>query len=692
MRRVVGVIGIIMLFWMVGCGGGGSGSSKTATKTIGADGGTIESGDKKVVLTIPAGALDTDTEITIEKRDLSEVPAAFSEEDVAAYYELLPDGLVFNTEAVFSYSLDERPVLSETNITIEYPDILTLENNISENLPVAVKVVEADNAAFAEVPLTHFSPYVISKSKGYWTVKTTLPSEADVMEETVHFYDFNARKMGYSLSWYELKDAGYEVEDFSGAAYQYLGKRYVEPDPLSMTDHVVNLETTHRCTRAGIQSFVATVTATGRLQKDDISLPVYDTISINFSRKINCRSEADASSSSASSVMSDGGGESSLPASSSVSSAISSSSASSAAAQSVSVAAGVYSFGPGLEAVVKFRFREYYEDETQDDPVYPVTMVTQFGTMTIDIGDGGKEVSGYDFSTEPSYWYGGIALTGRLDTKSLILYGGQSAVLANYDTENSEFYPYVSYLSGGGYKNMTDGIKFTADYSEQAAGRDAEIEEGAMLVDNTSDRLIFVEYFEDENGDYFGRNSDKTIMGSTNFPAKTGSMVSAFQLVKDGPIIAVGSGSPGSIHYDSDGTGAGTGTKIGDAGNTPRRIRCLLPVCAVSNYGSNALTILSWDGSAQPSITATQSVGTGPVGIDLKADGDGAKIISTGFADNTYTVTTVDGAGAVTDNVTKSVPNGCTSPAHAVWIEDATNTKAVISCYDGAVAVVDTAE
>ncbi len=92
-RSRIAAIGLALL---AGCGGGGGSDTPTsASVEIDASGGSASSADKRLTLTIPAGALANPTAITIE-----EVPAG----NGAIAYSLAPDGLVFATPA--SVALD----------------------------------------------------------------------------------------------------------------------------------------------------------------------------------------------------------------------------------------------------------------------------------------------------------------------------------------------------------------------------------------------------------------------------------------------------------------------------------------------------------------------------------------------------------------------------------------------------------
>jgi hypothetical protein len=125
----------------------------------------------------------------------------------------------------------------------------------------------------------------------------------------------------------------------------------------------------------------------------------------------------------------------------------------------------------------------------------------------------------------------------------------------------------------------------------------------------------------------------------------------------------------------------GIGTLVGAVGNNPRRIRCVPShqICAVSNFGSDSLTIVRWNGQGTASIAATQTVGDGPVGISLRADGVNVLVISTGFNDNTHTITTIAPDGTVVSSVTSAAPDGCVNPGHALWLRSAPDT-VVLTC------------
>jgi hypothetical protein len=145
-----------------------------------------------------------------------------------------------------------------------------------------------------------------------------------------------------------------------------------------------------------------------------------------------------------------------------------------------------------------------------------------------------------------------------------------------------------------------------------------------------------------------------------------------------GQVIVVTDGVPGEIYLAEPAFSQGPITFIGNAGNDPRRVRCLSGICAISNFSSDSLTIVQWDGSPGATVASTVDVGDGPVGIDLKEVGGNLSVISTGFNDNTYTVSVIAPDGSVVSNDTSPVPDGCVNPGHAIWLNN--TDQAVVTC------------
>jgi hypothetical protein len=143
-----------------------------------------------------------------------------------------------------------------------------------------------------------------------------------------------------------------------------------------------------------------------------------------------------------------------------------------------------------------------------------------------------------------------------------------------------------------------------------------------------------------------------------------------------GPLVAVADGSPGALFYGrpvADGAG-----KIADVGNAPRQVRCLDGICVVTNYGSDSVNVFRWPDAAQPPTSiGSAAVGDGPIGVDLIRRGASVLALTTGFNDNSYSITTINQAtGEVLGN-TKTVLSDCQGPGWGAFISA---TQAILTC------------
>ena len=158
--------------------------------------------------------------------------------------------------------------------------------------------------------------------------------------------------------------------------------------------------------------------------------------------------------------------------------------------------------------------------------------------------------------------------------------------------------------------------------------------------------------------------------GYSQFPTTEGAVLSGFRRAKGGPIVAVTEGTPGKIwKHPATGDFREVPVPLGASENNPRRVRCAPnTVCAVSNFGSDSLTILTWDASDNIAVVGNVSVGDGPVGIDIRLRTDGnVEVVSSGFNDNSYSITVLRQNGSTVSNQKKAVPTGCTAPGHVIW-------------------------
>ncbi|MBI4651387.1 hypothetical protein HY745_08920 [Candidatus Desantisbacteria bacterium] len=153
-------------------------------------------------------------------------------------------------------------------------------------------------------------------------------------------------------------------------------------------------------------------------------------------------------------------------------------------------------------------------------------------------------------------------------------------------------------------------------------------------------------------------------------------------------IVTQGFGIPGELWYGN--INDTKGVKVGEVGTWPKKIRGVNGLCFVTNYQSNDLTVIKWPvSSIKPEILYNVPVGNGPVGIDLGIDKDSTiHVLTTGFNDNTYTITQIAPDGSLKSNKTTTLTN-CNNPGHASFI---TKNKILITSYTDSTYVIVTRE
>ena len=149
-----------------------------------------------------------------------------------------------------------------------------------------------------------------------------------------------------------------------------------------------------------------------------------------------------------------------------------------------------------------------------------------------------------------------------------------------------------------------------------------------------------------------------------------GGAISAIARTLDGQRLIVTDGRPGQLQSHVGSTTTRT-TFVGDTGNDPRRIRAAGRLAVISNFGSDTLTLVRWETDGTLEILGTVAVGDGPVGIDVRETDADYRIVSTGFNDDTLTVTIIEKTNlTVVSSTTVAAPTGVTNPGHAIWLDD----------------------
>ncbi|SDD84539.1 hypothetical protein SAMN04487996_102329 [Dyadobacter soli] len=119
-----------------------------SSKVIGAAGGTITSADDRVVLTIPAGALPKDTEISIQPIT-NKAPNG-----MGAAYRFSPDGTTFEKPASLTFNYDPRTVAANN------PDAFRIATQGADKRWYHMPEVSVDTNAHAiTTEMPHFSDW-----------------------------------------------------------------------------------------------------------------------------------------------------------------------------------------------------------------------------------------------------------------------------------------------------------------------------------------------------------------------------------------------------------------------------------------------------------------------------------------------------------------------------------------------------
>lgn len=117
-------------------------------------------------------------------------------------------------------------------------------------------------------------------------------------------------------------------------------------------------------------------------------------------------------------------------------------------------------------------------------------------------------------------------------------------------------------------------------------------------------------------------------------------------------------------------------TLVSELGDDIRRLRCdyLTNICVVADFVLNQIKTFIWNGLVAPTgIVATQSVADGPVEMAIQGD----LMAVAGYRDDKLSVLTLDAQGEVSANTSIDLPTGCQGVGHVEIIEGAF----ILSCY-----------
>lgn len=295
----------------------------------------------------------------------------------------------------------------------------------------------------------------------------------------------------------------------------------------------------------------------------------------------------------------------------------------------------------------------------------PCFVATAHGVSCVNLSDGNivahADLSGSEALADPPL--GCVPMAGgrnRNPRLNLFEFGTNSAFVHHWNTSTGGWDAFPLYLEFN--VAVTDAVHLLGG------------EDGLLYV--KSDNTV-VEYSWDEvQSAYVKTLRFGQISG-------TGPVASAVGSGPGGSLIAATGGEPGKLwlwHDPQDGLGFDL-TELGEVGDTPRRLRVLDGIGVLTNFDSDEISILTWDGAADAVLLGNHAVGDGPVGVDLlPRSGGGVYALTTGWFDHTYTITEIDAAGAVVASTTNALPAGMLQPAHGVWLHDA-DESFLVSCF-----------
>jgi hypothetical protein len=585
--------------------------------TIDASGGAVTSDDGVLTLTVPPGAVSEAVSITVE-RIASDFPGGLDASEVVAAYRFGPDGATFAEPVAIEIDLPGVAARVGTEITIP-----TMAGwNVSGDEWEAIEGTFLDYDADTEETVwrgevTHFSAVVVQL--GRFDVGVDLQP---------------ATQVGSSLPVISFLRAhpGSDVEGWSGFA-DFLDKTPVgepvvyNPGPIRMyvAEAPTELYPHYQCERAGGTDWQCAilVAATGPFDPR-IALPSWCTQRII--KRVTCTTS---------------GGATTIPVN--------------------YPAEGMWRAGVAARGLRATGLCE------SAGPLGCILAATDFGTWVVDLDAGLPTLRPHEYSA----YYGCINLVppdgvGPDALEHVYAFGpfggARTPLLPNGTFGATQLGPLN--------ENTTDALPYDG-LSDSG---------GFVITNNQRNQIESLQY--DANGALVGGG----IVHSSVLSGFSGNAVSAMARsvgarAQGGgyDVLIAMDGAPGELVRST--LGGTTATSVAPLGNGPRRLRAAGDIAVVSNFDSDDLTVLRWTPGGTVEAVTTVDVGDGPIGIDLlPLSGGETAVISTGYFDDTYTVTVLDSGGNVVSNSTMPVPEGGSSPGHAIWIDTGTEIRAVLSC------------
>lgn len=636
------------------------------TTTIGQGGGTARSDDGLLTLTFPAGALSMDTEITIERREPSEVPGLFGDAPVVAYYELGPEGLQFDMPVQALVQGLGNPVLEPGAFAAPYVLLVTEADGAPEFLEDLRLIIDATGASAgisASGGLTHFSPLLATRGLSTQANDVSLsgiPVTAFLGEvypirieaSTLDVEETFACMLDETAPFFRVVD-GPNCDDVRVASEG--GIRFTEVTPeegeeafgdpvgLAIPDFECGVAD-DSFLEVGVR--IAVPPALGPVYFPTAGTPLG--LLVEIRDEVECRNNL-------------GGGE---PDSS-----------------SIELAEGVTALPSGRTNPEAFtllvRNEESGTSSVDDECFLDIESCSFVGVMGTDSGYIGINLAtgASEFATEGGQSFGATVVgrtpqPGSEQAAVVLDFGPGGSFRQVFDTETGVFGP------GGniGFDRHTDAVAACGD----------ELLCDELLV-ATETNVRFVVY--DASFDAYGQNAETLSFDRYD----NRSPLSVAGREPGGPLLVLTSAS--LCLEDRSGVEAVSCQELtGD----PRKIRCDAQgeICAISLFADDSILPVIWDSIGAPVLGTALPVGDGPVGIHVETDAESGEvtIISTGFNDDTVTRVTLANDGTVLFNTTLAVPEGCSQPGHArvlpAFLAEEGRSGAIGTCFGSAAIFV----
>ena len=626
-----------------------------ASGTLGPGGGTIRSADSRLMFTVPAGALATDTGVTITEVDVADIGETAAGLDVIHALTMEPADLVLAIPAILTLVHDLSAAKADDMRRVSLPvavvaredlaggamikdltDLLLHINQDTDQLEAQIVLVRgARDIAYGIPQLPGLDGPAMPLEVGTHRSVPLPVYERDEFALTARFQVSD----GLSLE----SDIRYQARESTRLVTSWEHDAVIDPYNIEQgnageTNYDLSLPYTAQDQGSAVLNFAVAYTMRAdaeRIWTDVASRPVtvgdiqvvHDFAALGFAIDQEIVDPGD-------------GG----------------------------IDFGLYVIGIGAERSV----RVYGVPDWQLDDSLVTT--GDRGSRFLSLGSTNpagvlNEDMYYDFG---DYW-GGFPVgydNAGIDpaTISFLQFGPSGAEIAPWVTEDGGYFGWSQLLELS--STVTDGQPYDGDIGSG----------GLVYTAFTAGRVQFLEY--DTEAQFFGPAG-----ALTSFPGATGSPISAAVKSDFGAVIAT-DGTPGRVYFHDKVDLSAAAVYLGDLEDAPRQVSIGGGLAAISNNGSNSLSIVHLF-NKPPSIVGTVAVGDGPIGIDSKVlDGGNVAVVSAGFGDNTYTVTVLSPAGSVVTNVTYDLPEGATGPGDAEWLPGEGHKIAVTCNTSGHLAIV----